>query len=111
MAIVRAGCGVLPILAGNSIAFSFSSNGPVNFELPPVRRDLDGMPPIEERKCPVSGCDSSGHLGEFNDNVLLHCIHQSSSVSLCLNEKLPLVHFIKSEAPIGLFGQNETNDD
>ena len=58
-------------MAGNSIAFSFSSNGPVNFELPPVRRDLDGMPPIEERKCPVSGCDSSGHLGGRLDRHFL----------------------------------------
>ena len=52
------------ILAGISNFFMHNySNGMVNFELPPVRRDLDGMPPIEERKCPVSGCDSSGHLG------------------------------------------------
>ena len=27
------------------------------------------------------------------------------------NEKLPLAHLIKSEAPIGPFGQNKTDDD
>ena len=30
--------------------------------LPPVRRTFDGCTPIEERKCPTPGCDSSGHL-------------------------------------------------
>ena len=28
----------------------------------PVRRDIDDLPPIEQSKCPISGCDSSGHL-------------------------------------------------
>ncbi len=40
-------------------------------ELPPVRRDLDGMQPIETRKCPVPGCDSSGHLGGRKDRHFL----------------------------------------
>jgi len=30
--------------------------------LPPVRRTFDGCTPLEERKCPTPGCDSSGHL-------------------------------------------------
>ena len=38
-----------------------AANGfaPVKFE--PVRRDLDGLPPMETRKCPIGDCDSSGN--------------------------------------------------
>ena len=43
--------------------FNFATNGSRSVILPPVRRDLDGLSPIETRKCPVAGCDSSGHLG------------------------------------------------
>lgn len=32
-------------------------------QLPPVRRNIEGLIPIENRKCNVPGCDSSGHLG------------------------------------------------
>eukprot|EP00095_Tigriopus_kingsejongensis_P006180 maker-scaffold191_size271209-snap-gene-1.32 protein:Tk06180 transcript:maker-scaffold191_size271209-snap-gene-1.32-mRNA-1 annotation:"histone acetyltransferase kat7" len=39
--------------------------------LPPVRRDIDGLAPIETRKCPVPGCDSSGHLGGKMDRHFL----------------------------------------
>ena len=32
---------------------------------PPVRKEIAGLQPIEKRMCPMDGCDSSGHLGEF----------------------------------------------
>ena len=32
--------------------------------LPPVRHSIDGLAPIETRRCPVQGCDSMGHLGK-----------------------------------------------
>ncbi len=38
------------------------ANGGIAASLLPVRRDKDGLPPIEHRKCPITGCDSSGHL-------------------------------------------------
>ncbi len=37
--------------------------------LPPVRRNIDGLPAIETRKCPVPGCDSFGHLGEYAKEI------------------------------------------
>ena len=46
---------------GGSSTSSFSATN----LLPPVRRDIDGLMPIETRKCTVPGCDSSGHLGEL----------------------------------------------
>ena len=47
--------------AGSSVAKKkFSS---VLF--PPVRKEIAGLQPIEKRMCPMVGCDSSGHLGEF----------------------------------------------
>ena len=33
----------------------------------PVRRDIDDLPPMESCKCPINGCDSSGHLNGRND--------------------------------------------
>jgi len=33
---------------------------------PPVRKEIDGVPPMEKRNCPMVGCDSSGHLGIFS---------------------------------------------
>lgn len=34
--------------------------------LPQVRHDVDGLPPIETRRCPLQDCDSLGHLGKDN---------------------------------------------
>ena len=39
-----------------------SANGFKEVTFPPVRRDLDGLTPMQERKCPIQDCDSSGHL-------------------------------------------------
>jgi histone acetyltransferase MYST2 len=46
------------------------SNG-MSSQLLPVRRDLDGLDPIEQRKCPIAGCDSSGHLNGKMDRHFL----------------------------------------
>lgn len=45
--------------------------------LPPVRRQIDGCIQIENRRCPVPGCDSSGHLGKA---VLLSYLAQLISI-------------------------------
>jgi len=42
--------------------FKQLSNGEIAASLLPVRRDLDDLTPMEHRKCPIQGCDSSGHL-------------------------------------------------
>ena len=34
--------------------------------LPPVRRTFEGCTPIEDRKCPTTGCDSTGNLSGSN---------------------------------------------
>ena len=42
--------------------FKQFANGEIAASLLPVRRDLDDLEPMERRKCPVTDCDSTGHL-------------------------------------------------
>ena len=38
-----------------------AANGMKDVSFPPVRRDMDGLAPMEQRKCPIQDCDSSGN--------------------------------------------------
>ena len=42
--------------------FKTFANGEIAASLLPVRRELEDLTPMEHRKCPIQGCDSSGHL-------------------------------------------------
>ena len=37
-----------------------AANGFAPVIFAPVRRDLEGLAPMEQRKCPIQDCDSSG---------------------------------------------------
>ena len=37
-----------------------AANGFAPVVFAPVRRDIDGLAPMEQRKCPIQDCDSSG---------------------------------------------------
>ena len=37
---------------------------------PAVRKEIAGLQPIEKRLCPMQGCDSSGHMGQYKKCVL-----------------------------------------
>ena len=38
-----------------------AANGFAPVVFAPVRRDLEGLAPMEQRKCPIQDCDSSGN--------------------------------------------------
>jgi len=42
--------------------FKQFANGEISASLLPVRRELDDLEPMERRKCPITDCDSTGHL-------------------------------------------------
>ena len=39
---------------------------------PAVRKEIAGLQPIEKRLCPMQGCDSSGHMGQYLKKCVLH---------------------------------------
>ena len=48
-----------------------AANGMKDVSFPPVRRDMDGLAPMEQRKCPIQDCDSSGD----NRSDIIYFIH------------------------------------
>ena len=42
----------------------------ISTPLPPVRHQFDRVPDIGQRKCPIAGCDSFGHLGTCTINLV-----------------------------------------
>ena len=80
----------------------------------PVRRDLDGLSPMEERKCPVSGCDSSGHLNGrldrhftaeacpvYHNTTKKWCQSFRSDVTKKSNLRKKALHSLVTKSPLG----------